>query len=106
MAIPTPVNGQITDTISQSNLTVVGEAPSLALGSLYQVYAHAAGLMMENAVNAQQQVNITAQAATAQGVAMLFSTGATFSAKLAQSDVPDNMLSLLTALRAASPSSN
>jgi hypothetical protein len=37
---------------------------------------------------------------TTQGVAMLYATGAASAAKLGQSDVPDNMLSLLTALRA------
>ncbi len=100
MAIPTPANGQITDTVSQANITVLGEAPAIALGGLYQVSAHAFGLMMQNAANAQQQVNITAQAATAQGVSLLASVAASTSAKLAQSDVPDNMMSLLTALKA------
>ncbi len=100
MAIPTPVNGQVTDAITQSNVTVLGDAPAMAMGNLFQVSAQSFGLMMQNAVAAQQQVNITAQAVTTQGVALLYSTGAMASTKLAQSDVPDNMLSLLAALRA------
>ncbi len=102
MALPTPVNGQITDAVTQSNLTVVGQAPAMALSNLLQVSAQAFGLMMQNAAAAQQQLNISAQAATTQGVVVLYSVAAAASAKIASSDVPDNMLSLLTALRAGS----
>jgi hypothetical protein len=35
-AIPTPVNGQITDPVSQSNVKVLGEAPAVSMGNLYQ----------------------------------------------------------------------
>jgi hypothetical protein len=87
MAIPTPVNGQITDTVSQTNVTVLGEAPAMALSNLYQISAQAFGLMMQNAASAQQQTNITAQAATTQGVVTLYSTGAAFAAKLAGPNV-------------------
>lgn len=100
MAIPTPVNGQITDAITQSNITVLGQAPSMALSSLFQVSAQALGMMMQNASNAQQQLNITAQAVTTQGAVVLNSSATACAAKLAQSDVPDNLLDLLTALRA------
>jgi hypothetical protein len=100
MADVTPVNGQITDTVSQTNLVVLGESPAMALSNLFQVSAQAFALMMQNAAAAQQQLNITAQAVTTQGVALLYSTGAASSAKLGQSDVPDNLLALLTALRA------
>jgi killing trait domain-containing protein len=100
MAIPTPVNGQITDAITQANVTALGNAPAIAMGNALQVAAQAFGMMMQNAANAQQQVNITAQAVTTQGVAMLYSTSTAAAAKLGQSDVPDNMLSLLAALRA------
>jgi hypothetical protein len=71
MAIPTPVNGQIT---------------------------------YENAVSAQQQLGISSQAATNQGVIQIYSidtmADAVATSKIAQSDVPDNMLSLLTTLQA------
>jgi hypothetical protein len=75
MAIPTAVNGQSTDTVSQNNVIVLGEAPAMALAALYQVSSQAIGLMMQNAAAAQQQLNITAQAATAQGAAMLYAVG-------------------------------
>ncbi len=73
MANPTPVNNQITDAVTQANTKVLGEAPAVAMGSLYQSTAHALGLAMENAVSAQQQSNVTAQAATTMGVATLYS---------------------------------
>ncbi len=69
MAEPTPLNGQITDAVTQSNVTVLGSAPATALGSLLQVTAHAMGLMMENAVSNQQQMAILGQAVTASAVA-------------------------------------
>ena len=71
MAIPTPVNGQITDAVTQANVTVLGSAPAVALASTFQVAAHATGLMMENAVANQQRVNLLGEAVTAHAVTML-----------------------------------
>jgi hypothetical protein len=68
MAIPTPVNGQITDAITQSNVTTLGSSPGAALANLTNVAAQAFGLMMENAVTAQQTLNMVAQAATAKQI--------------------------------------
>jgi hypothetical protein len=102
VAIPTPVNGQITDTVSQAHLAVLGEAPPMAMGNLYQLSAQAFALMMQNAASAQQQQTMGAQAVTTQAVALLNSAGAAASAKLGNSVVPDNLLSLLAASRAGS----
>ncbi|HKR38816.1 MAG TPA: RebB family R body protein [Paraburkholderia sp.] len=57
MAFPTSVNDQITDSVTQSNVKVIGEAPAMALGSLYQSLAHAAGVAAENLVTQQQNAN-------------------------------------------------
>ena len=104
MAIPTPVNGQITDSVTQANVKVLGDAPAMAMGAIYQSLSHSTGILYENATSSQQQLAIAAQAATNQGVIQVYSVdtmaGAVAAAKLAQSDVPDNMLSLLSALRA------
>lgn len=62
MAMPTPVNGQITDAVTQTNVSVLSEAPAMAMGSLYQSLAHSLSLMYANAVNAQQNLNVIAQA--------------------------------------------
>ncbi len=73
MALPTAVNSQITDSVTQSNVKVLGDAPAMALGSLYQATAQAMGNAAHNAATAQQQTGITAQAATTMGVAILYS---------------------------------
>ena len=64
---------QITDAVTQTNVKVVAEAPAMAMGSLYQTASHSTGLMYENSVNAQNQQNILAQAATTQGVMQIYS---------------------------------
>lgn len=104
MAIPTPVNGQITDAVTQANVKVVGDAPAMAMGAIYQSLAHSTGILYENATSSQQQLAIAAQAATNQGVIQIYSVdtmaGAVATSKVAESDVPDVLLALLTALRA------
>ncbi|PWN72330.1 antirepresssor protein RebB [Chryseobacterium phosphatilyticum] len=68
-----PVNGQITDAVTQSNVKVVAESPAMALSNVYQTAAHSTGIMFENAINAQNQHNILTQAATTQGVTQIYS---------------------------------
>ncbi len=103
MAIPTLVNGQITDAVTQSNVKVLGDAPAMAMGSMFQALAHSTGILYENAVSSQQQLGIAAQAATNQGVIQIYSidtmAGATATSKIAQSDTTSTMLSLLTSLK-------
>lgn len=72
MAFPTAVNSQITDAVTQSNVEVLGDAPAIAMGNLYQATAQALANAAHNATNAQQQTNVTAQAATTMGVATLY----------------------------------
>jgi hypothetical protein len=69
----TKVNDQITDAVTQANVKVLGEAPAMAMGNLYQSMAHSTGILFQNAVNAQNQQNILAQAATTQGVMQIYS---------------------------------
>jgi len=73
MAFPTAVNDQITDSVTQSNVMVVGSAPAVALGNLFQATAQALANAAHNATNAQQQTQILAQAATTMGVTTLYS---------------------------------
>ena len=105
MAIPTAVNGQITDAVTQTNVKVLGDAPAMAMGTVFQSLAHSTGILYENATSSQQQLAIAAQASTNQGVIQIYSVdtmaGAVATSKLAQSDVPNNMLALLSALRAS-----
>jgi hypothetical protein len=72
MAFPTSVNNQITDSVTQANTNVLGDAPAVAMGNLYQATAQALANAAHNATNAQQQSYVTAQAATTMGVATLY----------------------------------
>ncbi|HEY2070342.1 MAG TPA: RebB family R body protein [Rhizomicrobium sp.] len=71
MAIPTPLNGQITDAVTQANVSVIGGSPATTMMSLTEVSAQAFALMMQNAVTAQQQLNMIGQAATARTILLL-----------------------------------
>ncbi|MCW8875432.1 MAG: RebB family R body protein [Kangiellaceae bacterium] len=72
MAFPTAVNSQITDSVTQANVEVLGTAPATAMGNLFQATSQALANAAHNATMAQQQSNITAQAATTMGVATLY----------------------------------
>jgi hypothetical protein len=77
MAFPTAVNDQITDAVTQSNVKVIGEAPAVALGSLYQSLAHAAGIAAQNLVTQQQNANnVSLAVVTACTEALLSKTSA------------------------------
>jgi hypothetical protein len=67
------VNSQITDAVAQANVKVIGDAPAIAMGNLYQATAQALANAAHNATNAQQQAYVTSQAATTMGVATLYS---------------------------------
>ena len=73
MADNTAVNSQITDSITQANTKVLGDAPAMAMGNLFQSTAQSLGLAALNATNAQQQNNMTAQASTTMGLTTLYS---------------------------------
>lgn len=64
MAYPTAVNGQITDAVTQANVTVLGDAPAQAVGALMLSLAQSQALAAANAVAAQQQNYILAQTVT------------------------------------------
>ena len=81
MAYPTAVNNQITDSVTQANTKVLGDAPAVAMGNLYQATAQALANAAHNATTAQQQNNVTAQAATTMGVATLYSLDAASTGK-------------------------
>jgi hypothetical protein len=86
MASPTAVNSQITDSVTQANTKVLGDAPAIAMGNLFQATAQALGNAAHNATTAQQQSNITAQAATTMGVATLYALD-TASTGIATADI-------------------
>ena len=99
------VNPQITDSITQANVKNLGDAPAMAMAHIYQTMAHSTGIMFENAVNAQHQLNMASQAATIQGVSQLFTVDtaeqAVAASKLNMSDMAEFLGSLIAALKAA-----
>jgi len=84
MAFPTAVNDQITDSVTQANVKVLGDAPAMALGSLFQATAQAMGNSAHNATAAIQQSLVTAQAATTMGVTTLYALDTASAAKATQ----------------------
>lgn len=105
MTIPTPVNGMITDAVTQSSVAVLGVAPAQAMGNVYQTAAHSLGVLYANATQSQQHAAISSQAATNQGVMQLYSVppmaAAVSTSKIASSDQPDFMMALIMALAAS-----
>lgn len=73
MAFPSTVNGQITDSVTQAHTKVVGDVPAVAMSNLFQATSQALSNAAHNATTAQQQANITAQAAATMGVSTLYS---------------------------------
>lgn len=65
------VNTKITDTVSQTNAVVLGEAPAQAMGTLYQVASHANGMAMQNAVANQHNLNQLNSSIVAQAIAII-----------------------------------
>ena len=79
MATLTSVNDQITDAVRSRTHAALGDV----LVSLTQ----STGLLFQNAVSAQQQATLNAQAATTQGVALLYGVD-TASTGLATKETP------------------
>ena len=73
MAFPTALNNQITDSVSQVNTKVLGDAPAVAMGNLFVATSQALSNAAHNATNNQQQSDVVMQAATTQGLSTLYS---------------------------------
>ena len=76
MALNTPVNSQITDAVTQTNVKVLGETPAQALGLVYQMLSNSVGLAMENAMQTQGGMQQVANASTSSACAMIVKAGA------------------------------
>ncbi len=73
MAYPTPVNNQITDSVTQANVAVLCSAPAMAMASFYQATAQALSNAAQNSSSIQQNAAVMAQAASTMGAATLYS---------------------------------
>ncbi|PKG76625.1 glycerol-3-phosphate dehydrogenase [Shewanella sp. GutCb] len=72
MAFPTAVNSQITDSVSQVNTKVLGDAPAVATGNFMLATSQALSNAAHNATTGQQNNSVTAQATLVQGVNTMF----------------------------------
>lgn len=70
MAFPTAVNSQITDAVSQSNVTVIGSGPGLYANLAYGNAVNVSNLAQQNAVANQQAMNELGVAVVAKAIAM------------------------------------
>ncbi len=84
MADPTAVNEQITDAVTQSNQKVIAESPAVAVSKIYQAAAQSAGMMLQNAIAQQNNQYVENNAATIEGIALLYDSPTAASA--AQAD--------------------
>ena len=73
MAFPTAINSQITDSITEVNTKVLGDAPAMAMGNLFVVTGQALANAAHNATSNQQNAAMTHQVSTTQAVSTLYS---------------------------------
>ncbi|WP_423396295.1 RebB family R body protein [Burkholderia sp. LMG 21824] len=89
------VNAAITDAVTQANVKVVGEAPAMATGSLYQAQSHSLSVLFENAVQQQSQSAVQLPTSTNVGTMQLYTLGPA-SAGAASTEIGSNgVLSVL-----------
>jgi hypothetical protein len=105
MADTTLVNGQVTDSVTQANVKVLGDAPAMALGTNYQAMGHSVGLAMQNAVAAQQHMSTIGATVTTQAVNLIFSVPVATSVRgtntvFSGNAVGDTLVQLKAALQA------
>jgi hypothetical protein len=77
------VSEQVTDSITQVNTKVLGDAPAQAMGTLYQTAGASAGIGLQNAVHAQNNQYALNNAATTEGVNLLYTSPTAASAAAA-----------------------
>ncbi len=98
----TPVNAQITDSITQANVTSLAEAPAVSMANTYQVFGQVVGASMQNAVSNQQSASTIDLAVTTQGTSVLYNLSAATSAKATSEILGGNPVAeSLTAMQAA-----
>jgi hypothetical protein len=104
MALDTALNAQITDSVTQANVKVLGDSPALSLGNLYQMISQSLGLAAQNAVFAQQHANMVHQATTTQGVNLIYAVDTEaigdVATKISQAGIPSGMVDMLGAVQA------
>ncbi|MEX1366322.1 MAG: RebB family R body protein [Nannocystaceae bacterium] len=73
----------ITDSVTQVNTKVLGDAPAQAMATLFQTAGATSGLALQNAVHAQNNQYALNNAATTEGVNLLYTSPTAASAAAA-----------------------
>jgi len=84
MAFPTALNSQITDSVSQVNTKVLGDAPALSTGNVFVATSQALSNAAHNATFNQREAWNTAQAANVQGISTLLTVDTASTGKATQ----------------------
>jgi hypothetical protein len=66
------VDSQVTDAVTQANVKVLGDAPAMPIGTVYQTTAQSMGAMLNDPTTARRTVQ-NAQSLTTQGITQLYS---------------------------------
>lgn len=64
MAMPTEVNGQITDAVTQANVSVLAQTPAMAMGTIYQAQANAMAVLFAHMAGGSGDADAIRSAAT------------------------------------------
>ncbi|MEQ8284687.1 RebB family R body protein [Thalassospira sp.] len=64
MSNPNEVDAQITDSVTQTNTSVIGNGPAMGTMQSYLSQAQAQGILFANMVNEQQQLSVASLATT------------------------------------------
>lgn len=91
MAFPTALNSQITDSVTQANLKVLGDSPALSSGELYVATSQALANAAHNATVIQNETQVTAQTAMTAGVGNILVTETAADGKATQAALGANV---------------
>lgn len=99
------VDPKTVDSITIANTKNLGDAPAMAMGQLFQGMSSAMQVATQNMVANQQQANVMHQAATTQGVSLLYTvdtaTDAEATSSILLSGLPQLMASLESVIKLA-----
>ncbi|MDD9945031.1 MAG: RebB family R body protein [Myxococcales bacterium] len=81
--MPDNVAPMITDSVTQVNTKVLGDAPAQAMGTLFQTAGATSGIALQNAVHAQTNQYSQSNAVTTEGINLLYTSPTAASAAAA-----------------------
>ncbi len=68
-------DGQVTDAVTQANVTVLGSGPAVSVGQAFYSQSQAQGILFANMVNSQQQLATAAQVSMLESAMKIYKIG-------------------------------